>query len=331
MKIAIFFFAVKRAVKCDRETVAEKPTIMAIYISAGVVLLLSILFLPFLCKYLVGLRKICLIMQHICSVLFLSSQVAMINVAPTKSLEVTTAFLGYRENVKPIKSLHDSIALRDYLPEFVRSVLYNQLDYLALICSYDIYQLICYPFLYKEFSERKNVIKILAIATCFSMVMGCEVIVVWICEIIWGKSSSYSAKEFILGTTCFRVVKTTLERIAFFIFAWSMAKKVKKVLRESVQFSNNQGRRELFQGLYHFMLIPMFLSFFRLLYEIFLLCVPFKMILESCLTNVWAYETVSCLLIALFTMSSFTYPLGYVILVPHIKKAFLCKKSTVIV
>ena len=288
-----------------------------VYTLLGVVGLLDMLFIPFLWKHLNGMRRMCLILQQICSVIYLGSIVTQIYTRPTKNLNIMTTILKEQDDY--LKS-----SLLSAFLEWIQAFAYHQFYILALICSYDIYQLICFPLQYKEFSNKKNISKILISSTIISTLMTSHIILGNILNTMV-RSFALSPQKVLVGTLCLHVAKTFILRLTYFIAALFMTKKCKKVFENSVELSNNQERQTLFRRLYRFLLIPIFLNSFAIAHDCVETFGPLFTLINRCQ---YGYDTLICISAVIFTISSLVYFFGYVILIPSIQKAFCCCSFT---
>ena len=310
-------------------------------------LISGIFFLLVLLRSFQGIRKLFIVMQQICIIVFLSIQ-----------LFQSLTFHSFSETdtnsdfTRVGKFLY-SIAQKDHLDlakdmsigsivkiimEVVKNFAYYEYYFATMLHSVDLYVMICNPLNYDTFRETGNVMKIVAIGSAICFIANCERLAELFVHIIFPDiiadeiEQNYFFKQSLRqGIDIFNIVKYVLLKLIFSVAVAKMAVLTRTGLRQSAKMSNNKTKQSTHHRLFIFSLVPLFMSIFYTVSEVFLIIHPILKTENNECTKHWFYrEGIQFSISAtLFMIGSFLFNGCFFLLFPKVRKTItgFCGRS----
>ena len=289
----------------------------------GLAILTGLIFLPILLKHVKGPRRILMVLQQICIIGYLSLMtVFMIFMMKPTGQDWIKSIL-WRDGTK-LRSL--GIGL--HLLEFWKYFFYFAYYCFSLMQTIDLHCMICQPFRYETFAKTKNVVKLALAGTGVCLLLSIESLVrmffVWHVRKV-SLSVTYSVHYYFGIIRVITVVKFGIAKLTYTLFAGKLALEIKTKLAEMSALSTNQDRSSTNIALFRFNLIPLIVNIFLLGHDIPLLIILFMNKGRNC--SMKPLEPIFIIVSAVsFTVTSFSYSVGYISLFPKIRSAFKWKR-----
>ena len=329
-----FDFTECQTLEAKRRTVITTASASLMGISA----LLGIVFIPILIKALTGVRRIYLVIQQICIICYLMLEgISVFAINYDLDDVIIQSMLNERDRERDAYTYYNILTYEEIFRYF-SEIFYLEYYFISWMYTYDVYVMICEPFLYANFSNKKNVAKRLLVGSFLCIVVTGDILV----KIFIGlKLSEYendyaNSKSLVLvkeleelqrkrkaakvGTSIFHLIKATAFKITYGLAIIKSYFMINKSLKESITLSSNHGKdMKSHRNLVHFILIPFFLNLLFLGHDVPKELFPFLK-RNTCDVNYWILELVSP---CIFTAGSFSYYAGYLIFFPKIRAAVL--------
>ena len=316
--------------------------IMAAGTLLGISGLGGIIYLPILLKSLNGMRRLYIVLQQICIIGFLMTQLLTHVLMQEPEYIYNMETVGFDTGRNADISLLGVLTRKKVSSLFLSFFHYGQYA-LSLLQSVDIYQMIHDPIKYADFCSKCNVLKLLLIGLCGCFLMVLEDVIV----IIVGHMMITDPKEFVFDgpqmaqfhsfTEVLKIcslVKFTLIKFIYSVVIIIIATRTKKALNESARLIANNNKSSLYQGLFVFTLVPLGLNFWYSFSECLDEILPLSDLVQT--RKLHSY-TVSVTLLrkdvrmyisaCTATVGSFAYFIAFPILFPKVRESILCGKN----
>ena len=332
--IRIFFWLAAVQLDCQTRGSDHRNTLFVLTISLlGMCAIRGCMFLPILIKFVNGTRKLFVVLQELSIIIFFLILVLKYGIT-TSAHKYDVKKFSYKDDFhNPLTSYYINV----HLISLFQSVFYYKYYLLSLMQSFDIFQMVHHPLDYSEFCTIKNIAKyiLLGIVACIVLSSG------HICHI--GLYLFYRYKPLIISNNKVPKNEDNIEMFSMIIFVvfkvsypclvGTLAYKVKRSLTESEGMAEtNEAKRRVHRRLFWFTTIPIFMNFFFLLPEILSLLAPmhrssYKKLAIDCNSFIRRKEVQVSINAVMVMIGSFSYFVGYVLLIKKIRAFIFCKKD----
>ena len=155
---------------------------------------------------------------------------------------------------------------------FFSQYLFAQYYFFSLIQCMDVYIMVCKPFDHEEFSRKTHLCTLMSKGCLACLLYSSQHLIAMVFPIVLPLKHSHTAFLVRMNIkwwmNVFHVVKLFLCKVIYTMVVISMAKTISTSLKESNELGNHQKNKTVHQRLYRFALIPIFLNFVFLPYEI---------------------------------------------------------------
>ena len=195
--------------------------------------------------------------------------------------------------------------------------------------------MVCKPFDYKEFCKKEKLIKNLFIGAGFCLIASSDQLVELAFEIYYtamddekdpsiGMILRFSHKNIHFGIDVFNFVKIMVTKMVFSVAVARLAWLTRSGLITSDRTSKRNTR--MYNRLFYFSLIPLFLNVIFTVHEVLNLLVPILDTENPLSTIPFPDESVIARIqVSVITFGSLTYCMAYLILFSNVRNIFLCK------
>ena len=314
-----------------------KRAVVAAGTMLGISVLGSLIYLPILMKSLKGMRKVYIILQQICIIGFLLTQ--LLNHIIMNEADYLYAFRAvgiHADDREPITLAE--IFWRRLLASLFQSFFRYTQYFLSFMQSWDIYKMIHDPLSYASFCAKINVFKYLAIGLGICIVLVLEFLI----EIIAVHVIITDPKEFILDgpqmvqflsftnvLDKYSLVKFIIIKVVYSGVIIVIATKTKAALQQSADFNSDAKKERLYKRLFIFTLIPLAINFWYLFPECLNVIWPLnEIIYDTHSRDFFARKDIRTYVSAtIATFASFSYFVAFPLLFPKVKEAIMCRKQ----
>ena len=312
-----------------------KQAVVAAGIMLGVSGLGCLIYLPILMKSLIGLRKVFIILQQVCTVGFLLTQ--MLSYVIMNEADYWYTYSALTDNHMQI-TLAELYWRRELSSVFQSFFLYLQY-FLSFMLSWDIYKMIHDPLSYAEFCTKSNISKYLGAGVIVSFALVLENVI----EIIAVPMIITDPKRFVFGRPQqmqflslsnvldkYSLVKFIITKVIYSGVIIKIAAKTKAALQQSTELNSDTGKVRLYKRLFLFTLIPLGINFWYLFPECLDEIWPlYKIDISDTDRNFFSRKDTRTYIHSIMaTLASFTYFVAFPLLFPTIKASikatFMC-------
>ena len=289
----------------------------------GLVILMALVFLPVLITYLKGMRRIFVVLQQVCIIIYLSLTIVHIShfIKPS-ALDLHKVFGGSAKHANPI-----SLGIGRQLLDFFKFFFYFEYYFFSLMQTVDLYQMICQPFHYESFSTFRNIAKLAFVGSGICFLLAIEPLietVVFFHAFGISIEAIVELKDFFFNIRIYTVVKLICAKAVYALIAGKLAYDIRQKLNESSAMQSNKQRESAHENLFRFNLIPLFVNILLIGHDIPTLKFLFNEINDCSLNHT---EPILILISATsFTLTSFSYSIGYIVFFPKIRAAIQCRQ-----
>ena len=316
----------------DLEGKDASRAVVATGIMLGISGLGCLVYLPILLKSLNGVRRVYIVLQQICIIGFLLTN--MLNHAIMN--ESNYYYVVYTSGVqtKMDISLAEVFVRRLLASLFQAFFLYGQY-FLSFMQSWDVYNMIQNPLSYAEFCQKSNILKYLAVGLGVNLGLVLEkiakiiVALVVITDIKEYLDHGPQMKRYHRITDIldkYRLTKFVLTKMIYSVVIIIIAIRTKAALKESSDLTTDKTKKRLYKRLFLFTLIPLGINFWNLSSE--------------CLDEIWPLseglygndntkffiqkDTRTYISASTATIASFSYFVAFPLLFPKVKQSITC-------
>ena len=222
---------------------------------------------------------------------------------------------------------------------FFQFTFYHLYYALSLMHSIDIHVMVCEPMKYAEFCQIQALMKHLGLGFAISLGASADHLVNFLIKLIRLNGDLSNTRhlmitfDIIRALDVFTAIKMIIMKTVYSMIVIRLALKTKASLNESESMTANQAegerrqqRKTLHRRLFHFSLIPLFLNFLFLVYEIFDIGRPFvkleRQAMDCVAPHLFSQFWVQMVITAVvFTVGSFSYVIGCLVLFPKVREA----------
>ena len=199
--------------------------------------------------------------------------------------------------------------------------------------------MVCEPLKYADFCQNRALVQHLSLGLAVSLVSSADHFLVFLFRLVRLNGGMSDIQHMITtfdvnwAINVFTSIKMMVMKTAYSIVVIKLALKTKASLSDSETMAANQAegerqrqRKALHRRLFHFSLIPLFLNFLFLVYEIFDIGLPFvqheKRVNDCVMPHLFDRFGVKLVITAVvFTVGSFSYVVGCLLLFPKVREA----------
>ena len=216
---------------------------------------------------------------------------------------------------------------------FMANFFYFGCYIIGFMQSLDVYQMICFPFEYKDFCETRNIIKCFLIGCCFSLLAAVDhgiAVLVALAYKIGSESDPYSIAlqwkshgNILWGLHIFATLKQALIKTVLLAANSMFVIAVRRCLNESVTTSGRQKR--LYDRLYKFSILPVCLNLIFSVHEA--LSITYSFTYDDGYETFLSEGVIMSISVVVLTIQSLSYLAAYFYLFPGLGKAMMCSKQ----
>ena len=305
---------------------------MATGIMLGISGLGCLVYLPILLKSLNGGRRVYIVLQQICIIGFLLTNILNHAILNESNYYYFKNLSGYKKTMDV--TLADIFVRRLLASLFQSFFLYGQY-FLSFMQSWDVYNMIQNPLSYAEFCEKSNILKYLAAGLGVNLVLVLEKMA----QIVAAQIIITDFKEFLyhgpqmvtyLKVTNildkYRLTKFVMTKMIYSVVIVIIAIRTKAALKESSELTTDKNKKGLYKRLFLFTLIPLGINFWNLFSE--------------CLDEIWPLpegldapdsskvfirkDIRTYISASTATIASFAYFVAFPLLFPKVKQSITC-------
>ena len=342
-------FSVGGLIKCSEMVSGKEVLLQALCYIIGFSFLIDLGFLTALAKYLKGARKMYLIIQQSCIILYLALLMAPLglysvqNFFPLFTKKLGLGGLGLETFYEERNSTslfeddddlitYDQVLVYEFVYQFFQECAYLEYYLLSMMHIIDIRVMICQPFDYAKFSENKQVLIRLAIGTSVCFILSCDCLIDIFYRLYYHGAmkirTDESPENIILASFIIKVIKLTTIKISYGVANIKMFLNIRHSLSESTKMNQNSEREKSHRNLQNFILVPFFLNILFLGHDVpKVIGLIKKKFVKNCESLLLRPEFVQGLPAAVFTLGSYAYNIAYLVFFPKLRKALFCRET----
>lgn len=311
--------------------------LLVIASSMGVLLIYS------LSVALKGIKRLHLVLQQLCIVIFLSMQMWICS----KHFESYNSIFPNFEKER-VKSNVWKSALKHvnqiYVIEFFARGFYNQFFFLSLLNCFDINKMICFPFEYKEYCQLGNQIRRMCLGLVISFALASYKLTYILLQYLLPNENN-DGKFDISKRTLIEMVHESLAlavlinyKVICSVVIVKKSLRTRKSLKELAAIGNaqNNSKRESHKRIFYFSLIPLLNNILSFWPDTIERVEPLVEIVHL-LKEDFSYNNNNFLILSddfilitqatVFSFISFSFLVGYLVFFPSIRQKFFCRIS----
>ena len=319
--------SVGKVIKCSIDQNKHAKLVMKVtMIFLGISGLVGILFLPLLIKVLKGPRRMIVVLQQLSILCFLA--LVIIRLTITENFDTVKA-IQHATSKNGTKTAIMTTAMMENFVEFFQNFCYYEFYFLALMHSWDMYEMICNPLKYAEFCKMSQLIRVILSGTGICALLAFTHIVELIITFIIFTNYHFldqiiqKTRDAIDGMKIFDIIKTTVIKIVYSVVITKISLTTKHRLDQSLKMNtiNENNPKWVYKKFFYFSLLPTFINALFLIHEI--PNATFTLFSHTCTSHLVRGDVRLCLTSSVVTMGILTYLLSFLILFPKIRKTII--------
>ena len=311
-----------------------KRAVLAAGTMLGISGLGGLIYLPILMKSLNGMRRVYIVLQQICIVGFLLTQLlSHVFMNEAEYLYAMRVHKMGAENDIPF-SLAD-LFWRPLLASLFQSFFRFAQYFLSFMQSFDIYKMIHDPLSYAEFCSKINILMYLGagLGICLALVMEYFIEIIVVCMIITDPEEfMFKGPQWVQFSSItnilrrYSLVKFIATKVIYSGVIIGMAARTKTALRQSTEINADKKKSRLYKRLFIFTLIPLGMNFWNLFPE----CLDELWPISRSIDNTYdrsfflRKDTRTYIDAITATVATFTYFVAFPLLFPKVKESIMC-------
>ena len=298
-------------------------TILGISIFSGIVMT------PFLIRNLNGPRRIHLVLQQICIIVYMSLQLAQVINESDVQHQLLFAAVDEQQGYQ-----YDQKVLSQDVFALIKEWFYLQYYWLSMLHTYDINIMVCQPFNYSSFSKIGNTMKWLGWGlVCCIFAASDNAFVLFFRYFSFGGKRNKNERKMtrlawvMLTAYAFKLVKLILMKIVYGATNIKIYMNVKKSLDDSKKMSRKPELEKAHRKLLHFTMIPFVINILYLVQDVPNVLVPLLKSYEMVYKDNKCDNTSDIIMIlssVVVMIVSFSYFIGYMVCFPRVRKSMIC-------